>query len=1456
AFNGCNNIQTLNWNAKNCATYNSAFSNKTSITSLTIGDSVQVIPSSAFSGCSGLTSITIPNSVTSIGGYAFNGCSGLTSVTIPNSVTSVGYYAFYNCRGLTSVTIGNSVTSIGEYAFSGCSSLTSVTIGNSVTNIRASTFSNTLQTLNFNAINCNASFKNYTNLTTLHIGEGVEKLCDSIFPGCTGLTNVVIPSTLDSIGKRAFRDCTNLTLDTLDLLNVKYVGDSAFYNCDEVLNLKINAKKIGKSAFNGCDRLFSVHFGDSVKSIGPYAFYNCSRLSQTYFKDNVDTINNYVFYNCRKLDLPTLPKSLKYIGDYAFSRCVMFNGELTIPSSVDYIGNYAFDSCRFISSINVRANTPPTLYANTFRTIPNTIPVYVPCGRMIHYQTSNIWDSYDNISEGIPFTIKTLANDDVMGRVEILQHPTCNSGVTQIQAIPTYAYHFVEWSDGNTINPRTFMATKDTTFTAIFVQNSTNLTIHSSDSLKGVVTGSGSYEYMQTATITAIPTQNNHFVCWNDGNTNNPRNIVVTQDSIFTACFVSNNSSITVQSANPDMGTVNGGGIYYYNNLISISAIPTYGYHFTQWSDGNTMNPRTILIDRDSIFTAQFAINNYTITVNSNNATMGSVTGSGTYTYNTQAGLSATPNYGYHFAQWNDGSTNNPRTVIVEKDSSFTAQFVANTYIVSVEANDQNMGSAYGGGIYNYNSQTTIAAMPTYGYHFTQWSDGNTENPRVVTITSGITFTAIFEINSYNITVTSTNPAMGSASGGGSFSYNMPTNIVATPNYGYHFTQWSDGNTDNPRLINVVQNATYTAQFAVNSYAVSVASNNDMKGSVSGSNSYIYNTPATITATPNYGYHFMQWNDGNTQNPRTFVVTQDVSYTAQFDNNNYTITTNTNNNAIGSVSGAGVYPYNDIIALTANANAHYHFTHWGDGVEDNPRTITILQDSVFTAYFEIDTHSVVLNTNDIVKGSVSGAGVYNYGSVVNISAMSNYGYHFVSWSDGNTNSSRNIQVTSDTTITANFIENDYNIILYANDTNRGNVYGQGSYSYTSQVILTATAKYGYHFTQWSDGNTDNPRNLQITSDSTLTAIFDKNTYTLTLNTNNNFGTVDGSGTYEYLDEVSISATAVEHYHFLSWNDGNTQNPRTLSIESDTILTAMFVIDTHSVVLNTTDENILTVTGGGEYAYGETITIEAIPIIGYHFTQWSDGDTNNPRQILLTHDTILTASFAINIYHIDVQVNIEEGGEVSGEGDYEYNTLQTISATANTHFHFIQWNDGNTSNPRQILISADSTFTAQFEEDEKYDIIVVSANNAMGTVEGSGTYYLGEQVSITAIPNDGYRFEQWSDGNTENPRQITILQNATYVANFAQGVGLDEVKEDIVVRLYPNPTQDNTTLYLENIKEDVKVILTDIQGRTLQTYTVKSGENSLRLETSSLASGTYYVRIIGNTIQRTEKIIKK
>lgn len=103
-----------------------AFKYCTSMTSVTIPESVTSIYNNAFVGCTGLTAVTIPNSVTSINNNSFVGCTGLTAVTIPNSVTEIGENAFSGCSNLTSIIIPESVTSIGQFAFSGCRKLTDV----------------------------------------------------------------------------------------------------------------------------------------------------------------------------------------------------------------------------------------------------------------------------------------------------------------------------------------------------------------------------------------------------------------------------------------------------------------------------------------------------------------------------------------------------------------------------------------------------------------------------------------------------------------------------------------------------------------------------------------------------------------------------------------------------------------------------------------------------------------------------------------------------------------------------------------------------------------------------------------------------------------------------------------------------------------------------------------------------------------------------------------------------------------------------------------------------------------------------------------------------------------------------------------------------------------------------------------------------------------------------------
>ena len=128
------------------------------------------------------------------------------------------------------------------------------------------------------------------------------------------------------------------------------------------------------------------------------------------------------------------------------------------------------------------------------------------------------------------------------------------------------------------------------------------------------------------------------------------------------------------------MGTVSGGGTFDYNSTKTITATPKEHYHFVQWNDGVKTASRQITVTGNATYTATFAIDQHTITVQANNGTYGTVTGGGTYNYGTQQTITATPKTGYHFVKWSDNNTNASRTITVSANATYTATFAAHTY--------------------------------------------------------------------------------------------------------------------------------------------------------------------------------------------------------------------------------------------------------------------------------------------------------------------------------------------------------------------------------------------------------------------------------------------------------------------------------------------------------------------------------------------------------------------------------------------------------------------------------------------------------------------------------------------------------------------------------------------------------------------------------------------------------
>ena len=650
---------------------------------------------------------------------------------------------------------------------------------------------------------------------------------------CPGAkTSVTIPNSITSIGDSAFYGCSGLTTLNFNAINCQDFRSNPFGTSLTTVNIGDSVQRVPAYFVRGCRGLTSVSIPNSVTSIGSSAFRNCSSLTSITIPTGVTSIGGSAFYGCSGLTSVTIPTGVTSIEGYTFYGCRGLTS-VTIPTGVTSIGEYAFNGCSGLTSVS----------------IPNSV---------------------------------TSIGEYAFSGCSSLTSVTIPTGVTSIEG---YTFSGCTGLTSITI-PNSVTSIGDTAF-----KNCSGLT---SITIPNSVTsiGNGAFSGCSGLTSVTIPTGVTSIgssafsgcsglvsVVIGDGITNIGRNIFGdcpyltyltigrSVESIENGAFL--NCSLLSQitswaSVPPEIGGID--AFPHPNNCTVTVPCGSLGAYTEQTNRWNLL------------FNGRISEGlSFGLSVSANDEAYGRVEVEN-HSCESKT-LTAIANEGYEFTAWNDGNTENPRTVTVTSDTAFMAIFAeaVSTPTITVTVNDATMGSA----TYTLDGNTAVlTATANDGYSFVIWSDGNTENPRTVTVTSDTAFMAIFTeaVSTPTITLTVNDETMGSAS------YTMDGNtavLTATPNEGYEFTGWNDGNTENPRTVTVTSDTAFMAIFteAVSTPTITLTVNDEAMGSASYT---LDGNTAVLTATPNEGYSFLTWSDGNTENPRTVTITSDTAFMAIF----------------------------------------------------------------------------------------------------------------------------------------------------------------------------------------------------------------------------------------------------------------------------------------------------------------------------------------------------------------------------------------------------------------------------------------------------------------------------------------------------------------------------------------------------------------------------------------------
>lgn len=517
------------------------------------------------------------------------------------------------------------------------------------------------------------------------------------------------------------------------------------------------------------------------------------------------------------------------------------------------------------------------------------------------------------------------------------------------------------------------------------------------------------------------------------------------------AVWNANEFAVTIQDW--DGSYCSDGTIIWNNQLVAYNTTPycpaptrpdttEHSYTFAGWKDissGVVYTDGLPVITKSVTYQATYEESNrqYEVTAAVSPSNAGTITVRGSDRYSETAIISVEPAVGYHVQGWTNNSVNagteeNAYSFEVTENHNVVVYLVPDPHTVNVTTSGGGDVSIDAPEVPVYGDEITVTATAYSGYHFVNWvdKDGNevsTDSKCDIIVTNDNVYKAVFELNTYEINMTS--EAHGSASGSGTYTHFDTCTAVATPDTGYHFAGWKDPvsgeiviSKDYPSYSFTVEGSRdLVATFEINQYSITVTAGEH--GSAEGGKPYINHFEEwTVKATPDEGYHFLGWVENGTIVSKdatyTFTATSNRSLEAVFEVNMYTVTYKDDNGKILQQSefawGSNAYYQKATPTKDPTAQYTYTFSGW-----DNKVT-RVTGDVTYTAVYDktINQYTVTFKNED---GKVLQTGLVDYGTMPAFNgetpvkaATVEYTYTFAGWDQDLT------KVTGDITYTATY----------------------------------------------------------------------------------------------------------------------------------------------------------------------------------------------------------------------------------------------------------------------------------------------------------------------------------------------------------------------------------------------------------------------------------------------------